>query len=122
MENKYLRAMRNTLYTAPEKIPYCRACHKEGLSREEYTSHWTRKTVDPDSEITCPFILKSVCGYCKEKGHWKKFCPKRKLDELILEEYKSASSESDKSTKSQGKIFRPSSPTEPPPWLNSEQA
>lgn len=75
MNNKYLRALRNTITIAPENSPYCKTCHKAGRSQEEYTSHWTRRTPDPRSDIICPLILESVCTNCKKTGHWKKYCP-----------------------------------------------
>ena len=55
--------------------PYCRTCHKAGKSYNEYTNHWTRDKPGKDGNIICPVILNTVCNYCKEKGHWIKFCP-----------------------------------------------
>jgi hypothetical protein len=75
MSNKYLRAFRNSLYESPEKKPYCGTCHKAGLPYQEYTNHWTRKSLDPNSEIVCPLILNSVCTKCNKTGHWRKYCP-----------------------------------------------
>jgi hypothetical protein len=127
MSNKYLRAMRNTITIAPEKTPFCGTCHKAGLSREEYTSHFTRRTKDPDSEIVCPLILNSVCSHCQKQGHWKKYCPdlmvfltrtsshfveQKKEDSLVIEEYRS----------SEESMVRPSSPDFPPPWLDQNKA
>lgn len=121
MSNKYLRAMRNTITVSPEKTPFCGTCHKAGLSREEYTSHFTRRTKDPDSEVVCPLILNSLCSYCQNQGHWKKYCPdlnrttsrcsRQEEDSLVIEEYRS----SEEST------FRPSSPDFPPPCLDQEE-
>ena len=54
--------------------PYCRTCHKAGKSFTEYTNHWTRDKPGPDGIIVCPTVLNSVCGYCKQKGHWTKYC------------------------------------------------
>ena len=76
---KGVRALRNSITIAPEKTPYCKTCHKAGRSQEEYTSHWTRKTPDPRSEIICPLILESVCTNCKKTGHWKKYCPELEM-------------------------------------------
>jgi hypothetical protein len=126
MSNKYLRAMRNTITVAPEKTPFCGTCHKAGLSREEYTSHFTRRTKDPNSEIVCPLILKSLCSHCQKQGHWKKYCPdlmvflkrtssqfiKREDDLLVAEEYRS----------SEESMVRPRSPDFPPPWLEQSKA
>jgi hypothetical protein len=79
MNNKYLRALRNSITIAPENSPYCKTCHKAGRSQEEYTSHWTRRTPDPRSDIICPLILESVCTNCKKTGHWKKYCPELEM-------------------------------------------
>jgi len=54
---------------------YCRTCHKAGKSYSEYTNHWTRDKPGKDGNIICPVILNTVCTYCKEKGHWVKYCP-----------------------------------------------
>lgn len=55
--------------------PYCRTCHKAGKSYNEYTNHWTRDKPGKDGNIICPVILNTVCNYCKQTGHWIKFCP-----------------------------------------------
>ena len=55
--------------------PYCRTCHKAGKSYWEYTNHWTRDKPGKDGNIVCPVILNTICTYCKEKGHWVKYCP-----------------------------------------------
>lgn len=55
--------------------PYCKTCHKAGKSYSEYTNHWTRDKPGKYGNIICPVILNTVCTYCKEKGHWVKYCP-----------------------------------------------
>jgi hypothetical protein len=145
MSNKYLRAMRNTLFEAPDKTPFCGTCHKAGLSREEYTSHWTRKSPDPNSEVVCPLILDAICSNCKTKGHWKKYCPelepfsRLKQDRLIeskrfaiFEKSNTFISIANNSSfkeqndliiedyRSSDEVLRPSSPDFPPPWLDEE--
>jgi len=55
--------------------PYCKTCHNAGKSYTEYTNHWTRDKPGPDGTIICPTILNSLCSYCNEVGHWKKYCP-----------------------------------------------
>lgn len=118
MSNKYLRAMRNTITVSPEKTPFCGTCHKAGLSREEYTSHFTRESKDPNSVIVCPLILKSICSRCQKAGHWRKYCPNLMVsanciieeEPLFLEEYRN----------SDEVLFRPSSPDLPPPWSEDE--
>jgi len=73
-----------------KKKPYCSTCHKAGLPFEKYTNHWTKASSDADSQITCPTILNSKCGYCRKLGHWTKFCPKltEKKDLVVIEEVK----------------------------------
>jgi hypothetical protein len=125
MSNKYLRAFRNSLYELPEKKPYCGTCHKAGLPYKEYTNHWTRKSLDPNSEIVCPLILSSVCTKCNKIGHWRKYCPdvfslpKRNSEnqfkpinepDIFMEDYRS----------SDEPPFRPSSPDYPPPDYDDE--
>jgi len=58
----------------PLNTPYCSTCRKAGKPFNEYTNHWTRSEPGLNGTITCPLILNSVCSYCKEKGHWKKYC------------------------------------------------
>lgn len=58
----------------PPNTPYCSTCRKAGKSFGEYTNHWTRSEPGPNGFITCPLILNSVCSYCKQKGHWNKYC------------------------------------------------
>jgi len=60
--------------------PYCGTCHKAGKSISEYTNHWTRSEPGPNGTITCPLILNSICSYCKQKGHWNKYCPNTPTD------------------------------------------
>lgn len=57
-----------------DKAPFCGVCYKAGKPRYEYTNHWTRETSGPNSKVTCPTILNTVCKYCKEKGHTMKYC------------------------------------------------
>lgn len=59
------------------KVPYCDVCFKAGKDKSVYSNHWIRETPDPNSPITCPLILSTVCGYCKETGHSIKYCQKR---------------------------------------------
>ena len=67
--------------------PYCRTCHKAGKSYNEYTNHWTRDTPGKDGNITCPVILNTICNYCKQKGHWLKFCPSLSAQPVESESY-----------------------------------
>ena len=65
--------------------PYCKTCHKAGKSYSEYTNHWTRDKPDKDGNIVCPVILNTVCTYCKEKGHWVKYCPNLPKKQYTIE-------------------------------------
>lgn len=67
--------------------PYCRTCHKAGKSYSEYTNHWTRDKPGDDGNIICPVILNTVCNYCKEKGHWLKYCPNLSKKQCTTETY-----------------------------------
>lgn len=67
--------------------PYCRTCHNAGKSYNEYTNHWTRDKPGKDGNIICPVILNTVCNYCKEKGHWIKFCPSLSSKPVKTEPY-----------------------------------
>lgn len=67
--------------------PYCRTCHKAGKSYSEYTNHWTRDKPGEDGTIICPVILNTVCNYCKEKGHWLKYCPNLSKKQYPIETY-----------------------------------
>jgi hypothetical protein len=49
--------------------PFCRVCHDAGKPESQYTSHFVRKTKNPNSEITCPIILATECRYCHKLGH-----------------------------------------------------
>ena len=126
--DKYLRAFRNSLYESPIKTPYCGTCHKAGLSHQEYTSHWTRKSPDPNSEIVCPLILNSLCTKCNKMGHWRKYCPElllfsrrtlenkfkptmNKENDIIVEDYRVPDEPP----------FRPRSPDYPPPDYEEEE-
>ena len=54
--------------------PYCKTCHKAGKSYSEYTNHWTRDTPGPNGRVICPIVLNSICSYCRQHGHWRKYC------------------------------------------------
>jgi hypothetical protein len=89
----------NNTSTAVAKKPFCGACQKAGKTEQEYTSHWTRSNPGKDGTVTCPFILNSVCGYCRNSGHWKKFCPvleQKEKDKKKSQYQKSAVSVEDK--------------------------
>lgn len=63
------------------KKPYCKVCHDAGKSEEEYTSHFVRSDMRPNSKVVCPTLLSLECRYCREKGHTVSFC-------LVLKKHK----------------------------------
>lgn len=104
--------------------PYCKTCHNAGKSYLEYTNHWTRDKAGPDGKIVCPVILNTICGYCKQKGHWIKFCPSIKERNTTNDQDKSNNYSSTQNINSwANKLkhilpqneFRPTSPDYPPP-------
>jgi hypothetical protein len=57
---------------------FCKVCKDAGKTEAVYTSHWVRNAPGPDGKVVCPTLLRTVCKYCKAKGHVIKFCPKLK--------------------------------------------
>jgi len=57
--------------------PFCRVCFDAKKPESEYTSHFVRKTKDPNSEPTCPIILATECRYCHKLGHTISKCALR---------------------------------------------
>ena len=53
---------------------FCPVCKAAGKSPEDYTSHFVKDK--PDGVVVCPTLLEQECGYCHERGHTPKFCPK----------------------------------------------
>jgi hypothetical protein len=75
--NPFLRKSSSTPKPVPRPVkPMCKVCFDAGRPAEEYNSHYVRATRDPDSEVTCPILLKTCCEYCSEYGHTVKYCPK----------------------------------------------
>lgn len=58
---------------------FCGHCKKLGKTEREYTSHFPRASLDVNSPVTCPEILKTECTFCHEFGHWASYCPTLKL-------------------------------------------
>jgi hypothetical protein len=57
--------------------PFCNVCKAAG---KEYNNHFTRSKPGPDGVIVCPHLLSIECGYCHEKGHTPKYCPRSKAN------------------------------------------
>jgi len=71
-----------------ESKKYCGTCQKAGKTEKEYTSHWMRASREVDAVVTCPLILSTVCSYCRQAGHWKKYCSvlaDKKVENKIVE-------------------------------------
>jgi hypothetical protein len=54
---------------------YCKVCQDAGKSEEEYTSHFTRESKDPNAKVICPLLLSLECRFCYKNGHTIKYCP-----------------------------------------------
>ncbi len=54
----------------------CKFCKDAGKSVEEYTSHFIRATMDPNSRIVCPTLLAIECRFCFQLGHTVSKCKK----------------------------------------------
>lgn len=54
----------------------CKFCKDAGKSVEEYTSHFLRETMDPNSRIVCPTLLLIECRFCFKRGHTVSKCKK----------------------------------------------
>jgi len=57
-----------------ENTPFCGTCKNAGRPYSEYTSHFTKSVPGAHGIVTCPLILNSVCGNCKQRGHFTNFC------------------------------------------------
>lgn len=71
--NKNIKNINKSTTFAPQ--PYCKVCHDAGLSQDIYTSHFIRKSKDPNSPVVCPTLLGQNCRYCLQLGHTVKYCP-----------------------------------------------
>jgi len=68
---------RKSVSPASASTKYCDVCFRKGLSKTEYTSHYTKSVPGPRGIVVCPTILNSSCRVCGQNGHWanEKFCP-----------------------------------------------
>ena len=66
--------------------PFCKVCKDAGKTEAEYTSHFVRRTTDPNSEVTCPTLLATECRYCHGLGHTLSRCPIRENNNRRREE------------------------------------
>jgi len=54
---------------------FCSHCKSIGKTSAEYSSHYVRKTPDPNSRLTCPELLKNICKNCPSPNHTWNRCP-----------------------------------------------
>lgn len=73
------RIIRNTNNNSKQSSnkPFCKVCFDAGKSESEYTSHYVRKTTDPNSELLCPVLKATECRYCHQMGHTISRCAVR---------------------------------------------
>jgi hypothetical protein len=57
---------------------YCAHCKNLGL---DYTSHYLRKSAEPQSPVVCPVLLNTLCMQCGKKGHTRSYCSGIKEEE-----------------------------------------
>ena len=57
------------------KTRFCSHCKSIGKTYAEYSSHYVRKTPDPNSRLTCPELLKNICKNCPSPNHTWNRCP-----------------------------------------------
>ena len=55
---------------------FCSFCFHSKRPEAEFSAHWVKDK--KNGEVTCPLLLANECGYCHEKGHTPKFCPRLK--------------------------------------------
>lgn len=68
---------RNNNNSKQSTKPFCKVCFDAGKTESEYTSHYVRKTPDPNSELLCPVLKATECRYCHQMGHTISRCAVR---------------------------------------------
>jgi len=71
------RIIRNNNNSKQSNKPFCKVCFDAGKTESEYTSHYVRKTPDPNSELLCPVLKATECRYCHQMGHTISRCAVR---------------------------------------------
>lgn len=71
------RIIRNNNTNKQSNKPFCKVCFDAGKTESEYTSHYVRKTTDPNSELLCPVLKATECRYCHQMGHTISRCAVR---------------------------------------------
>jgi len=88
--------------------PYCKVCHDAGLTEDIYTSHFIRKSKEPNSPVVCPTLLSQNCRYCLQPGHTVKYCP------VLLQKHNTPLSQPPKKVKETLKTKQTSLPSQTP--------
>ena len=78
-ENQKTDIARYNSHPAPKKKakiqrPFCKFCMHRGLPLNECKTHYTKSSLEPGAEITCPVLLNQQCARCGEIGHTPKYC------------------------------------------------
>jgi hypothetical protein len=73
---------RNNNNTKQSNKPFCKVCFDAGKTESEYTSHYVRKTTDPNSELLCPVLKATECRYCHQMGHTISRCAVREQNNI----------------------------------------
>ena len=76
------RIIRNNNTNKQSNKPFCKVCFDAGKTESEYTSHYVRKTPDPNSELLCPVLKATECRYCHELGHTISRCALREQNNI----------------------------------------
>jgi hypothetical protein len=63
-------------------MPFCGHCKNLG---KEYTSHFPRKTLSQNSQLTCPELLKIVCTSCPSRNHTFDRCTKKTIQTPVVQ-------------------------------------
>ena len=63
-------------------MPFCGHCKNLG---KEYTSHFPRKTLSQNSQLTCPELLKIVCTSCPSRNHTIDRCTKKTIQTPVVQ-------------------------------------
>ena len=63
-------------------MPFCAHCKNLG---KEYTSHFPRKTLSQNSQLTCPELLKIVCTSCNTRNHTFDRCTKKTIQTPVVQ-------------------------------------
>lgn len=66
--------------------PFCKVCFDAKMPESQYTSHYVRRTTDPNSEVLCPILLATECRYCHKRGHTVSRCEVRAQNNRRREE------------------------------------